>query len=324
MNPRSMLDQTLKRGRLLAAPAAIAAAIGLALADPAAAQTPPPLPLTPATATPSRSAGTPARVGLQAGHWLTGQAPPELAWLRTATGTVGGGTNEWELNLSIARRVAVLLEAEGVQADVLPTTIPPAYQADAFVAIHADGDLSGRLTGYKVARASRSAIPDTDDAFAKIIGREYGAATGLAVDPGISRNMTGYYAFNNRRYQHSIAPATPAVILEMGFLTNASDRRTLLGAQDRMAQGIARGALEFLRANRPASPAASTPPDNSLRTEGAARTGNSPTAENSPLAPSSSMSARSPLSDISEPSDQPSLSAGASVSDRWYLREKGW
>ena len=55
-----------------------------------------------------------------------------------------------------------------------------------------------------------------------------------------------YYAFNSRRYQHAIAPTTPAVILEMGFLTNVSDRRVLLGAPDQVAAGIAHGILRFL------------------------------------------------------------------------------
>ncbi|HEX2172766.1 MAG TPA: hypothetical protein VHL09_10020 [Dehalococcoidia bacterium] len=86
-----------------------------------------------------------------------------------------------------------------------------------------------------------------------------GHATDLRDDTAhVSRNMTGYYAFNNRRYDHAIAPTTPAVILEMGFMTNASDLRFLLGARDQVAEGIAEGTLLFLRSSPSAGSGATT------------------------------------------------------------------
>jgi N-acetylmuramoyl-L-alanine amidase len=199
-----------------------------------AAQTPTPVALPPGL-----------RVGLQAGHWNSAALPAELASLRTATGTSGGGVREWELNLDIARRVARLLEAQGIQADVLPATVPPGYRADAFVALHADGSGSSAPSGFKLARSSQSAIPRVDDALLAAITQTYGAATGLREDHNITRNMTGYYAFSSRRYQHAIAPTTPSVIVEMGFLTNASDRE-VLSQRDTVAKGIADGILRFL------------------------------------------------------------------------------
>jgi len=200
-----------------------------------------------ATTTSSPSASSsPVRVGVQAGHWKSAELPAELAGLRTSTGTSGGGVSESELTLDIAKRVASLLQTYGIQVDVLPATVPPAYQADAFVSLHADGDASGKRSGFKVARASRSAIPGTDDALVTDISEEYQAATNLPVDPNVTRNMTAYYAFNNRSFQHAIAKTTPAAILEMGFLTNASDRTTLLDHPDTVAKGIAQGILRFL------------------------------------------------------------------------------
>src|SRR4051794_1707622 len=74
-------------------------------------------------------AQTPWRVGLQAGHWRSIELPDELRSLRGNGGTAGGGVAEWELNLAVARRAAVRLEAAGVAVDVLPATIPPGYQA---------------------------------------------------------------------------------------------------------------------------------------------------------------------------------------------------
>lgn len=201
------------------------------------------------------------RVGIQAGHWKSAELPSELAGLRSSTGTSGGGVAEWELNLDIARRVAALLQADGIEVDILPATVPPGYSADAFVALHADGDVSGRLSGFKLARARRSVIPEIDDALLDDIVQEYQSATKLRIDPNITRNMTGYYAFSNRRFVHAIAPDTPAVIVEMGFLTNASDRAILLRSPNTVSEGIAQGILRFIarreEANLGASPNAS-------------------------------------------------------------------
>ena len=195
---------------------------------------------------PSIDDGRTKRVALQAGHWLSGELPDELAMLRTSTGTDGGGVQEWQLNLDVAKRVAALLGARGVAVDILPATVPEGYRADAFVALHADGDPSGLLSGFKLASGHWSGTTAADEALIGAITCEYYEATKLGLDPHVSYNMTGYYAFNNRRYQHAVSAGTPAVILEMGFMTNASDLRLLLGSPDAVALGIARGILRFL------------------------------------------------------------------------------
>jgi hypothetical protein len=104
------------------------------------------------------------------------------------------------------------------------------------------------LNGYKLARPGFSSIPEADDELVRTMYREYGATTGMVrdADVHISRRMTFYYAFNTRRYQHSIDLGTPAAIIETGFLTNASDRAMLTGRPELAAQGIANGVLRFL------------------------------------------------------------------------------
>lgn len=187
----------------------------------------------------------PKRVGLQAGHWLTEQVPTELRGL--GHGASGGGRSEWEVNLDIAERTAVLLRAAGVEVDILPTTLPVEYKAHAFLSIHADGDETGTQTGYKLGRAAWSATPEADDQLMTAISDAYAAETSMALDPvGASRRMTAYYAFNSRRYCHAIAPGTPSAILEAGYLTSAIDRQLLLGNPDAAARGIARGLLRYL------------------------------------------------------------------------------
>lgn len=187
----------------------------------------------------------PKRVALQAGHWLNEQVPPELRGLQA--GASGGGKQEWQVNLDIAQRTAQLLEAEGVEVDVLPTTVPERYRAHAFIAIHADGDLSGLLRGYKIARPGFSSIPETDDQLVEALYAAYGPATGLRRDDEhISMRMRYYYAFNSRRFCHAVATGVPQAIVETGFLTSAADRQLLLGNPDAAARGIADGVLAFL------------------------------------------------------------------------------
>ncbi|MDO8688526.1 MAG: N-acetylmuramoyl-L-alanine amidase [Dehalococcoidia bacterium] len=188
----------------------------------------------------------PKTVGLQAGHWQTNDVPKELAGL-AGSGTSGGGHAEWEVTLDLARRAAAILESYGVQVDILPSTIPPGYRAHAFLSIHADGDTTGTLSGFKVARPGFSSIPSTDDMLVDALNAEYAPVTGLQrKDSQVSLRMLYYYAFNSRRYCHSVAPGVPSAIIETGFLTNASDRSLLLGSPDTVALGIARGVMSFL------------------------------------------------------------------------------
>jgi N-acetylmuramoyl-L-alanine amidase len=184
-------------------------------------------------------------VGLQAGHWQVEQIPQELLGL--GPGAVGGGTSEWEVNLDIAQRVAAFLEAEGVQVDLLPTTIPVRYHAHAFISIHADGDLYGTQTDFKIARPGFSSVPDTDDMLVSRLYESYDEQTDLPRDDEhITLRMLYYYAFNSRRFCHAVAPGVPQAIVETAYLTNPVDRTLLLGAPDVAARGIARGILAFL------------------------------------------------------------------------------
>jgi N-acetylmuramoyl-L-alanine amidase len=200
----------------------------------------------PLAAAPLYNPPGPKRVGLQAGHWLNDEVPPELG--RLQGGASGGGKAEWEVNLDVAQRTAALLEAEGIEVDVLPATIPPRYRAHVFVALHADGDVAGALRGFKVARPGFSSIPSIDDRLVDTLNTAYGAITGLPRDDEhISLRMRYYYAFNSRRYCHAVATGVPQAIVEMGFLTSATDRQSLIGNPDRLARGVADGITAFLQ-----------------------------------------------------------------------------
>src|SRR5580765_9042800 len=78
---------------------------------------------------PSHVAATSWHVGLQAGHWRANELPDELSRLRSSTGTAAAGYREYQVNLDIAQRTATLLRAGGMSVDILPSTVPPSYQA---------------------------------------------------------------------------------------------------------------------------------------------------------------------------------------------------
>lgn len=186
------------------------------------------------------------RVGLQAGHWRSNELPEELKQLRGSTGAAAGGYREFQVNLDMAERTAAYLRGAGVAVDILPATVPPSYRADAFVALHADGNSNTRLSGFKLATNWREW--EASVALGAALRADFGAASGLAWDEShISSNMRGYYAMASGRYRHTTSNYTPAVILEMGYLTNAYDRRLMTQGADTLARGVANGILRFLR-----------------------------------------------------------------------------
>lgn len=188
----------------------------------------------------------PPRVGVQIGHWQNYQVPEELSGLtRNGSGAVGGGVTELQLVEAIGRALQVQLEAEGVVVDLLPATVPIDYYADAFVSIHADGNANTAVRGYKIA-GPRYDFSGQSEALATALTNAYGVITGLPEDDNITRRMSGYYAFNWRRYDHALHPLTPAAIVETGFVTNPTDRALLLNEPERVARAIAAGLFDFL------------------------------------------------------------------------------
>jgi hypothetical protein len=185
------------------------------------------------------------RIGIQIGHWQTVNVPPELQRLEIQTGTSWLGFTEVDVSLEIGTRVADLLKSHGYIVDLIPTTVPQGYLADAFVALHMDGDGTGENSGYKMAHGSRRG--PYEQQLLEDIKAEYGAVTGLEWDqPHVSRSMLGYFAFSWQRYRSSTSPFTPSVILEMGYLSNDGDRALAIDHPDVLAIGIANGIERFL------------------------------------------------------------------------------
>jgi N-acetylmuramoyl-L-alanine amidase len=203
-----------------------------------------------AAAVPSAFPLSPWRVGIQVGHWKIEELPDELRRLRSSTGARYGRYREVDANIEIARRVVEYLRAAGIQVDLLPATVPPGYQADAFVSIHADGAYRPGVRGWKMSTPWRSSPASRMLLDAMV--RTYPLFTGLPEDRyGTTYNMRGYYAFSPHRFHHAIAGTTPAMIIETGFVTVARDREVLFGAPDTVARGIAAGVVRYLSRHDP-------------------------------------------------------------------------
>lgn len=191
----------------------------------------------------------PIRVGVQIGHYQNDEVPEELSGLtRNGSGAVGGGTTELATVKVIAERLKPLLEEQGMMVDLLPATVPVDYYADAFVSMHADGNNSPSVSGFKIA-GPRFDYSGRSVPLVAALESAYAVGTGLRKDENITRRMSGYYAFNWRRYEHALHPMTPAAIVETGFMTNPEDRALLVNQPDVVAEAIADGLIAFFTEN---------------------------------------------------------------------------
>ena len=84
---------------------------------------------------------------------------------------------------------------------------------------------------------------------AESIAESFTAEKGLLEDGGgVTIGMRGYYAFSYRRFEHTISPFTPAVVLELGFITNAEERRSLSTQPEYWAGLVLRGLETYIAA----------------------------------------------------------------------------
>jgi N-acetylmuramoyl-L-alanine amidase len=188
----------------------------------------------------------PPRIGVQVGHLDPHAHPDELASLRWNTGGHAGGLDEVDVNRNVAEALAARLRALGVQVDLLPATVPPGYRADAVISIHADSSVDPERRGYKSAHfePARNAL---EQELKRFVDAAYLSASGL---PDDDRNTTGnmfhYYAFNHLRFEHSVARSTPALLVELGYLSHPDDR-SYLSTPEQPAAAIAEGLAAYLR-----------------------------------------------------------------------------
>lgn len=185
------------------------------------------------------------RVGIQIGHLEARAHAPEHARLRVSTGGSANGVTEVDVNRAVAEALRDILTARGIAVDLLPASVPPRYRADLLVSLHADSSPDPSRRGYKSAHFDPPRTPQ-ERTLKALVDRSYFAATALPDDhENVSGNMLKYYAFDTS-YHHSVAPVTPALLIEMGYISNRRDL-TVLAAPEVPAHAIAEGVVAYLR-----------------------------------------------------------------------------
>ncbi len=189
----------------------------------------------------------PVRVGIQVGHEDVAAHPDELARLRFNTGGHANGLDEVDLNRAVAEALKDRLEAYGVTVDLLSATPPPGYYADLFLSLHADSVEDPARRGYKSAYFDPERNP-LEPRLKAYIDRAYLSASDFPDDHhNTTQNMHRYYAFNTWRYRHSVHPGTPALLVEMGYLSSDADM-AFLNRPEQPAAALTAGILAFLQA----------------------------------------------------------------------------
>ena len=134
---------------------------------------------------------------------------------------------------------SLLQRGEVLPVEILDEFDPrlESFSASAIVSIHADScDYINELaTGFKI-----SGSPLTDSSSLSIcIEQAYREATELKYHPdSITPHMTDYHAFRK------IAPGTPAIIIEVGFLN--LDREILTSGSEVVVSGLSNGILCYM------------------------------------------------------------------------------
>lgn len=189
----------------------------------------------------------PVRVGVQIGHLNAADQPDELENLRFNFGGHANGVDEVDINTAIGLAVQDRLHEYNVQVDILPATIPRGYRADVMVAIHSDSTENPARIGYKSAHFHPARNPyepllkvEVDRQFLNVAGR-------IDDDHNVSGNMMHYYAFDHRTFYHAVDPRTPALLIEVGYISNR-DELAFLQQEHAVAALIADGIMSYLRA----------------------------------------------------------------------------
>jgi N-acetylmuramoyl-L-alanine amidase len=178
------------------------------------------------------------RIGVVAGH----AGNDSGAVCRDSNGNVT--LIEADVNMDIATRVQKILTDEGYQVDLLNEfdTRLNGYRAVALVSIHNDSCeyVNDEATGFKVAAAVNTHDFNRATRLTECLRDRYQNVTGLRFHAGsITNDMRGYHAFSE------IDPNTIAAIIETGFLN--LDQNILVKETDKVAYGVARGILCFVR-----------------------------------------------------------------------------
>lgn len=189
------------------------------------------------------------------------------------TGAVANGLREKDIALSIARRVEADLRRHGVdvrmsRTDDTSLTLQQRtddanrWGADALVSIHLNAAAAQQANGFEVWHSVRPDSPGRK--LAALIAEELDTRTTLA-----NRGTKSKVNVAGRDYYHIIRESrAPAVIVEVGFITNPTDAAYLRewDNQATIAEAIVRGILRFFGVGYKAQPVQKPKPSQPSKT----------------------------------------------------------
>ncbi|MCB0190157.1 MAG: N-acetylmuramoyl-L-alanine amidase [Caldilineaceae bacterium] len=151
---------------------------------------------------------------------------------------------EQAINAEVAERLSRRLRRGGATVTILEEFDPrlDLLQRDLLISLHADSCIES--SGYKIAYNTRAEVLPKTSKLDGCFAQQYASITNLPLQVNtITHDMTDYHAFRK------IAPTTPAVILEMGFL--GGDQGLLQEQPETVARGIAESIRCFFQSANP-------------------------------------------------------------------------
>ncbi|MFQ5434706.1 MAG: N-acetylmuramoyl-L-alanine amidase, partial [Anaerolineae bacterium] len=149
------------------------------------------------------------------------------------------GLTEAQVNETLANELVNNLQASGIRVELLDEFDERLnnYSGTAVISIHADSCayINDLASGFKIAASQRT---DSDQLFS-CMAQAYQTATNLFYHANtITGDMVDYHAFGR------IAPGTPAIIIEVGFLY--LDRELLTTNSEPVVTGLTNGVMCYL------------------------------------------------------------------------------
>lgn len=184
-------------------------------------------------------------------------------------GAEGNGYREQDITFEIGRRLAAILQTNGFETRLsrptastqLGTSVSTSlaervnaantWGANYFVSLHTNASVNPQANGAEVLVYSTSS-PAYE--LAQSVLEQLTLSTGVRGRGVVSR--PGLYVLRRT--------AMPAILVEMGFITNPSDANLMANSPGLFAQGIADGIIDYVRRSEPASVTPTVPVFNTV------------------------------------------------------------
>lgn len=145
-------------------------------------------------------------------------------------GAIGGGVNEKDITLDVAQRVEKLLKQKGYSVKMTRdddtyvslqdrVSISENYHPDIFVSIHVNSSVRPEITGVETHYYHQESI--------SLAQTVHSSLASAVQSPNRGLFKSKFYVINHT--------TSPAILVEIGFISNASERAQLVGEKRKQA-----------------------------------------------------------------------------------------